>query len=97
MQTDSLKQPILLQAIRSGTSVGANYQEAEGRESPKDFIHKVMISKKEAKETIYWLKLLENGYDVKSAQLTYLIDECDQLIRIFGKISTSAQTDIWSL
>ncbi len=43
------------QLIRSGTSIGANYEEARGAESKADFVHKVNISVKEARETLYWL------------------------------------------
>lgn len=46
------------QILKSGTSIGANYCEALGAESPQDFIHKVAISLKEANETYYWLDLI---------------------------------------
>ena len=49
---------IFHQIIRSGTSIGENYREACEAESAKDFVHKMSISKKEAKETLYWLELL---------------------------------------
>ena len=47
------------QLLRSGTSIGANIEEAIGGQSDKDFLHKVSISYKEARECIYWLKLLK--------------------------------------
>ena len=47
------------QILRSGTSVGANYREADNAESKKDFIHKLAISQKEADETLFWLELLK--------------------------------------
>src|SRR3989344_8682684 len=50
--------PILNQLIRCGTSIGANYHEANGASSKKDFFNKIFICKKEAKETVYWLNLL---------------------------------------
>ncbi len=50
--------PLISQFIRASTSVGANYCEANNAESKKDFIHKVGISKKEVKETIFWLKMI---------------------------------------
>ena len=49
--------PIISQLIRSGTSIGANYREANGASSKQDFRNKVFICKKEAKETEYWLKM----------------------------------------
>ncbi|MBI2008355.1 four helix bundle protein [Candidatus Amesbacteria bacterium] len=82
-------QTIVLQAIRSGTAIGANYREADGAESKKDFLHKIGICKKEAKETLYWLGLIKEGLEVKSDEMERLIDECRQLVRIFGKISVS--------
>ena len=44
--------------MRSGTSIGANYMEADGAESKKDFRHKIAICKKEAKETMHWLRMI---------------------------------------
>jgi len=86
---DPLIQTQVLQAVRSGTSIGANYREADGAESKKDFIHKIMICKKEAKETLYWLGLIQEGLGVNNAELDWLIKECRELVRIFGKISVS--------
>src|SRR4030042_1366277 len=53
--------PIINQLIRCGTSIGANYCEANGASSKKDFINKIFICKKESKETKYWLRLLEKA------------------------------------
>ena len=86
---DPLLQTLILQAIRSGTSVGANYREADGSESKRDFIHKIMICKKEVKETLYWLGLIQEQVEANNLELEWLIDECKQLVRIFGKISVS--------
>ena len=54
--------PIISQLIRSATSIGANYAEANGASSKKDFKNKIFICKKEARETKYWLKLLTKAY-----------------------------------
>ncbi|KKR91983.1 MAG: hypothetical protein UU42_C0006G0022 [Candidatus Woesebacteria bacterium GW2011_GWA1_41_13b] len=89
LSKDPLLQTLILQAIRSGTSVGANYREADGSESKKDFIHKIMVCKKEAKETLYWLGLIQEQVEANNPELGWLIDECKQLVRIFGKISVS--------
>ncbi len=69
--------------------MGANYREADGSESKKDFIHKIMVCKKEAKETLYWLGLIKEQVETNNLELEWLIDECKQLVRIFGKISVS--------
>ncbi|HLC88182.1 MAG TPA: four helix bundle protein [Patescibacteria group bacterium] len=50
--------PIIGQFVRAGTSIGANYCEADGAESRKDFVHKISICKKESKETKYWLRVI---------------------------------------
>ncbi len=55
---DTISIPIISQCIRAGTSIGANYAEADCAESRKDFEHKIAICKKESKETVYWLKIL---------------------------------------
>jgi four helix bundle protein len=77
---------IINQLLRSGTSIGANYHEANEAMTPKDFKNLIRISKKEAKETIYWLKLLINVEPLKKEQMKTLLDEASQLVRIFASI-----------
>jgi four helix bundle protein len=74
------------QVLRSGTSIGANCEEAMGGFSPKDFRHKITIAYKEARETRYWLRLLrDTGYiDTKLAKS--LITDAEELLKILGKI-----------
>lgn len=85
LKSDALAQPIILQLVRSSTSIGANFIEAKNGSSKKDFRNKVFISKKEASETLYWLKLLEE-FVQPSKELSYLQDECQQMILILQKI-----------
>ncbi|RJO62269.1 four helix bundle protein [candidate division WS5 bacterium] len=73
------------QLIRSAGSVGANYIEANEALSKKDFIMRVKISRKEAKESIFWLKIVEVEECLKSER-ERLIDESTQLMKIFGSI-----------
>lgn len=75
------------QLIRSSGSVAANYIEANEALSKKDFIHRVKISKKEAKETRLWLRLIEtaNRPELEKQRLN-LIRETDELMKIFGSI-----------
>ena len=75
------------QLTRSSGSVGANYIEANESLSPKDFNYRLMICKKEAKESIYWLKLLylANNDSLESSR-SRLIKEADELTRIFSAI-----------
>ncbi len=78
---------LIVQIIRSGTSIGANYMEADGAESPKDFRHIVARCKKEAKETRYWLHMFSIvcADDLKE-QLRTLWKEADELTRIFASM-----------
>ena len=74
------------QLLRSGTSVGANIYEAIASESKKDFIHKLGISVKEARETSYWLNLLKDSNYISEEQFNGLNRNCDELIRILNSI-----------
>ena len=76
---------LIPQAVSSGTSIGANYREANASESEKDFKHKINISFKEAKETKYWLDILISANPTYIKELTPLRQESDELSRIFGK------------
>src|SRR3989338_7609464 len=60
--------PLLDQLIRSGTSIGANYFEANGAASKKDFKNKIYICKKEGKETQYWLRLVAQSLETDSVK-----------------------------
>lgn len=71
------------QLVRSSASIGANYIEANEALSKKDFLMRAKIARKEAKETIYWLKLIESQSKVV---LLNLIDEADQLKKILSAI-----------
>jgi four helix bundle protein len=73
------------QVVRSAGSVGANYIEANEAVSRKDFVLRIKICRKEAKETRYWLMLLECSEELKSAK-EKLIQESTELMRIFGAI-----------
>lgn len=70
------------QLMRAGTSVGANVEEAQGSHSRKDFIRRLNIARMEARESLYWLRLIESCRIVPEGQLTGLVDEADQIVRI---------------
>ena len=74
------------QILRSGTSVGANIHEAVASESKKDFIHKLGIAVKEARETSYWLNLLKDSEYITSDEFNKLSNSCDEIIRILNSI-----------
>jgi four helix bundle protein len=86
IKKDIVTMPLLSQLVRSATSVGANYCEANGACSKKDFKNKIYICKKEAKETKYWLHLLSKAspQDVEICQVYW--KEAQELTLIFSKI-----------
>lgn len=73
------------QQLRSVTSVGANYEEAQGAESKDDFVHKLQIVLKELRESNYWLRLLVKSGKISTAQMIDLFDESNQLRAILSK------------
>lgn len=80
------------QVVRSSGSVEANYIEANEALSKKDFLVRIKICRKEAKESILWLKLLDTNEDVKIIELcNKLIDEATELMKIFGSIVTKTE------
>jgi len=76
------------QLLRAGTSVGANVEEAQAAQSKKDFISKMSIAAKEARETLYWLKLLKYGKYIMKEEI--LIDS-EELIRLLTSIVKSSE------
>lgn len=85
--------PLIDQGIRSGTSMGANYCEANGASSKKDFKNKIFICKKEGKETMYWLRLIERALDEEELkkEVDKLWQEAKELTLIFSKIAYSTK------
>ncbi|MEK7067774.1 MAG: four helix bundle protein, partial [Patescibacteria group bacterium] len=84
IKRDEITKPILNQLIRSGTSIGANYCEADGAESGKDFKHKIGICKKEAKETKYWLRIMAKAVPDRANECRKLWKEAQELTLIFS-------------
>lgn len=74
------------QILRSGTSIGANIEEAIGGQSRKDFFSKICIAYKEARETSYWLNVLKNGDYLNNMEHESIYMDCEELCRILGKI-----------
>jgi four helix bundle protein len=82
------------QVVRSGTSIGANVEEATAGQSRKDFISKMAISSKEARETNYWLRLLRDSQLCKDIDYTDLISESEEIIKILTSIVKTSQKEI---
>lgn len=74
------------QLLRSGTSTGANVAEAQGGHSRADFLAKLSIANKEARETHYWLRLLVAAEIIAESRLIDLIQECNELVAILTTI-----------
>lgn len=79
------------QILRSGTSIGANVEEASVAQSRKDFAGKMSISSKEARETHYWLRLLKDSKLCPGLRVDQLIKECEELIRLLTAIVKTTQ------
>ena len=79
------------QLLRSGTSIGANVEEAQAGQSKPDFISKNAIALKEARETIYWLRLLVASKIIPVERLSELLTEANELAKIIGSIIVSAK------
>lgn len=77
------------QLIRAGTSVGANCEEAQDASSRKDFLHKLNISLREAKETRYWLKVIKYSNLLDNSLINVELDECNEIVAI---LTTSVKT-----
>jgi len=83
--------PILTQLLRAGTSIGANYCEANGASSKKDFVNKIYICKKEANETKYWLRILAKAIPEQAEKCREFWKEAQELTLIFSKIISSSK------
>ena len=88
-----ITKPVISQLLRSGTSIGANYMEANGASSKKDFRSKIFICKKECRETKYWLRLLAKTEDSFITECKKLWAEVQELTLIFSKIAISTKID----
>ena len=83
------------QLLRSGTSIGANVIEAQAAQSKKDFIAKMSIASKEARETKYWIELLDESKYLKNFKyMESLTTELDSIINIISKIIITAKQNL---
>lgn len=82
------------QLLRSGTSIGANIEESIGGQSDKDFLSKLSISYKEARETIYWLKLLKETEYISNNEFVSIHSEAEEICKILAKIIITLKSKI---
>lgn len=82
------------QILRSGTSIGANFEEAHGAQSDLDFQAKISIAYKEARETSCWLRLLKASNYLTEKQFNSIYPDCEELIKITTSIQLSMKNKI---
>ena len=86
LERNEINRPLIGQLVDAGTSIGANYMEADGAESKKDFRYKIAICKKEAKETKHWLRMIRKANPDKAVECHKLWQEAHELTLIFSSI-----------
>jgi four helix bundle protein len=91
LQPGLVNHEVARQLVRSAGSVGANYIEANSALGKKDFLMRIRICRKEAKESAYWLRLLDAGSDESAAARNLLVQEANELVSIFGAIITKTE------
>jgi four helix bundle protein len=74
------------QLLKSGTSVGANVEEAMAASSRRDFLHKMTIASKEARETVYWLRLLDESELAPDIEVSTELEDAHELVRLLTSI-----------
>lgn len=89
VREDNVSRPVINQLVRSATSVGANYMEANAASSRRDFKNKIFICKKEAQETMHWLRMITECEPGKKDDARILWKEAQEFTFIFGKIVSS--------
>ena len=81
------------QLVKAGTSVGANYREANRAESRADFIHKIAIVEKESSESGFWLEICDEAHLGNVQQLNWLMGEARELLAIFTSIGRTSKSN----
>ena len=92
LKRSKVERDLILQLLRSGTSVGANVEEAIGGSSGKDFIHKLEIAYREARESKYWLKLFMEGNWIENKIAISFIKDREEIIKILTAILNSSKS-----
>jgi four helix bundle protein len=86
LKNRKVETPMISQILRCGTSIGANIEEASAGISKKEFSMKLSISYKEAKETVFWLRLFRDSGTISSDEYNSLFNDCDEILRILWVI-----------
>ena len=91
LREKKVERELCVQLLKAGTSVGANVEEAVGGSSRKDFIHKLEIAYREARETRYWLRLLKEADLIEGKLADSFISDCEEIIKILTSIINSSK------
>lgn len=92
-EKSSIQRILSSQILRSGTSIGANIEEGQAAESKADFIHKYNVALKEARETRYWLRILDTSKITNLENVDILFKESDEICRIIAQIIINAKKE----
>jgi four helix bundle protein len=91
LRKDKVEKELVLQVLKSRTSIGANTEEAIGGSSRKDFIHKLEIAYREARETKYWIRLFKESSLLENKLADSFLKDCDEIIKILTVILNSSK------
>ncbi len=91
LKMNEINRPLIVQIVKSATSIGANYMEANQASSQKDFKNKIYISRKESNETKHWLRMIAVANNDRNDECRKLWKEAHELTLIFAKISKSCK------
>ena len=86
LDKNEINRELVRQLLKAGTSVGANYNEADGSLTKRDFKHKISISRKESKESAYWLRMISKANPDRSSECDEYRQEARELTLIFSSI-----------
>jgi len=89
LKEKKVERELIIQLLKSGTSIGANVEEAMGGSSKRDFIHKLEIAYRESRETRYWLRLLKESHFLEVKLADSFIKDCEELIKLLTAILNS--------
>ena len=91
LRKQKIERELLIQFLKSGTSIGANVEEATGGQSKADFIHKMGIAYKEARESFYWLKILKDSDIVEKKIAESFLKDIEEINKILASILKSSK------
>ncbi|MBU6157980.1 MAG: four helix bundle protein [Bacteroidetes bacterium] len=93
LRENQIERDLCIQLLRSGTSIGANVEEAVGGSSRKDFIHKLQIAYREARESKYWLRLFKESNWIEDKYTEGIILDIDEILKILTSILKSSKQE----